>query len=96
MKTPADYERMRQAKADKRQALAAAPTTQEVGRAIFSGSVFGGIHTVRILSVDDGRAVYDFEIDGILRGYKTARGLRSALARLLSPSINSRTNTITH
>lgn len=34
MKTPKDYERMRQAKADKRQALATAPTTQEVGLSV--------------------------------------------------------------
>lgn len=87
MKTAKDYERMRQALADKRQALACSDLTEEVGRAILSGPVFGGIHVVRVLAVNDGRPVYDFEVDGVLRGYKTGRGVRSELARMMGRSL---------
>ena len=88
MKTPKDYERMRQAKADKFQARASAAETVEVGRAVLSGPVFGGIHTVRILAVDDGRPLVDFELDGVLRGMRTARGAKSELARMLTKPVS--------
>lgn len=90
MKTARDYERMRQAKADKHQALASAPETVEVGRGVLSGPVFNGVHTIRILCVNDGRPVLDFEIDGILRGFRTARGARSQVARILTAPLSKK------
>ena len=86
MKTAADYERMRQARADKRQARATDGTTEEIGRAVLSGPVFGGVHVVRVLAVNDGRPVFDFEVDGVMRGFKTERGVRSELARMMGGS----------
>lgn len=91
MKTARDYERMRQAKADKHQALATSLETVEVGRGVLSGPVFNGVHTIRILCVNDGRPVLDFEIDGTgWARVRTARGARSQVARILTAPLSKK------
>ena len=89
MKTAKDYERMRRKKADKRQALAFAPETAEIGRAVLSGPAFDGIHLVQIMKVNDARPVVDFMIDGVMRGIRTERGARAALTRMMVGGCNT-------
>lgn len=79
---------MRQARADKRQARATDGTAEEIGRAVLSGPVFGGVHVVRVLAVNDGRPVVDFEVDGVMRGIRTERGARAALTRTIVGGCN--------
>lgn len=76
--------KMREAKAAKRMASATDTEIRECGRALFDGPLFGGPHTVRILSrADTPRAVY-VEVDGRLTCSKTPRGARALLMRRVS------------
>jgi ribosomal protein S8E len=75
--------RMREAKARRRMALGSAPDVRELGRAVFSGVLFGGEHTVRLLGIA-GRTALDVEVDGRVTCCKTQRGARALLMRRLA------------
>ena len=83
MKTADDYKRMREAKARKREALGAVLTVER-GRAVFSGDVFGGEHTVRLTSREDAPHLLYIKVDEKLTCVKTERGARALLMRRIS------------
>lgn len=77
---------MREAKARRRRESASALSITEVGRAVFSGALFGGGHVVRLLARSDSDAVY-VEVDGVETCAKTARGARALLMRRIARGI---------
>lgn len=74
--------KMRDAKARRRIEGGLCPEVRELGRAVFSGVLFGGEHTVRLLAIS-GRTALDVEVDGRLTCCKTQRGARALLMRRL-------------
>jgi hypothetical protein len=72
--------KMRAAKERRRQARAETPDFAEIGRAVFDGPLFGGLHTVRVIGRSDA-TVCDIEVDGRVTCCKTQRGARALLMR---------------
>ena len=74
---------MRDAKERKRMARSKAPVFAEIGRAVFSGPLFGA-HTVRIVSRSDAPFACEIEVDGRVTAVKTQRGARALLMRRIA------------
>jgi hypothetical protein len=74
---------MRAAKERKRILRAESAVFAEIGRAVFSGPLFGE-HTVRIMSRSDAPFVCEIEVDGRVTCAKTQRGARALLMRRIA------------
>jgi hypothetical protein len=60
--------------ARERKRLAAVRETREVGQVVFSGQMFGGVHTLRCLDAGDETRLW-IKVDGLARRPRTWQGL---------------------
>jgi hypothetical protein len=73
-------ERMRRAKAARREALGSVGCV-EIGTAVFEGPTFGGRHVVRLLCREDEAREVAVEVDGSVTCVRTRRGALALLMR---------------
>lgn len=78
--------RMREAKARKRMETPYELGVVEIGRATFEGAAFNGKHVVRLI-VPMGRPCVDVEVNGVVTGAKTMRGVKALLMRRVAKAV---------